>query len=168
MFPMVFLKPMEPAVARLSNRCRRNEGQTVQIGSGIGISDPGVPHPANPVVQSAASDERLSGGRSVGVRLARRHRRDARRSISLARRADADGRAGHRRAADRRRVTAPSVGPRRGELWCRDGGQLRPVRHAGARAGRHSHGRCCRHRSSSATRSIAANTTRSRCSRSAA
>ena len=30
MFPMVFLKPMEPAVARLVEQVRRNEGQTVR------------------------------------------------------------------------------------------------------------------------------------------
>jgi hypothetical protein len=29
-FPMVFLKPMEPAVARLVEQVRRNEGQTVK------------------------------------------------------------------------------------------------------------------------------------------
>jgi NADH-quinone oxidoreductase subunit M len=35
MFPMVFLKPMEPAVARLVEQVRRNEGQTVRA-PGIG------------------------------------------------------------------------------------------------------------------------------------
>jgi hypothetical protein len=30
-FPMVFLKPMEPAVARLVEQVRRNEGQTVRV-----------------------------------------------------------------------------------------------------------------------------------------
>jgi hypothetical protein len=30
-FPMVFLKPMEPAVARLVEQVRRNEGQTVRL-----------------------------------------------------------------------------------------------------------------------------------------
>jgi hypothetical protein len=34
MFPMVFLKPMEPAVARLVEQVRRNEGQTVRRGLG--------------------------------------------------------------------------------------------------------------------------------------
>jgi NADH:ubiquinone oxidoreductase subunit 4 (subunit M) len=29
-FPMVFLKPMEPAVARLVEQVRRNEGETVR------------------------------------------------------------------------------------------------------------------------------------------
>jgi len=40
-FPMVFLKPMEPAVARLVEQVRRNEGQTVREGIrdwGFGIS----------------------------------------------------------------------------------------------------------------------------------
>jgi NADH-quinone oxidoreductase subunit M len=40
-FPMVFLKPMEPAVARLVEQVRRNEGQTVRGGIrdlGLGIS----------------------------------------------------------------------------------------------------------------------------------
>ena len=37
MFPMVFLKPMEPAVVRLVEQVRRNEGQTVH-----GSSQPGV------------------------------------------------------------------------------------------------------------------------------
>jgi hypothetical protein len=40
-FPMVFLKPMEPAVAKLVEQVRRNQGQTVQrerIGDrGLGI-----------------------------------------------------------------------------------------------------------------------------------
>src|SRR5688572_30426677 len=35
-FPMVFLKPMEPAVARLVEQVRRNEGQTVRKPEGIG------------------------------------------------------------------------------------------------------------------------------------
>jgi NADH-quinone oxidoreductase subunit M len=30
-FPMVFLKPMEPAVAKLVEQVRRNEGQTVRV-----------------------------------------------------------------------------------------------------------------------------------------
>ena len=34
-FPMVFLKPMEPAVARLVEQVRRNEGQTVRAPGGI-------------------------------------------------------------------------------------------------------------------------------------
>ena len=34
-FPMVFLKPMEPAVARLVEQVRRNEGQTVRAREGI-------------------------------------------------------------------------------------------------------------------------------------
>jgi len=34
MFPMVFLKPMEPAVLRLVEQVRRNEGQTVQNPAG--------------------------------------------------------------------------------------------------------------------------------------
>jgi NADH-quinone oxidoreductase subunit M len=42
-FPMVFLKPMEPAVARLVEQVRRNQGQTVQSSPGtrdlgLGIS----------------------------------------------------------------------------------------------------------------------------------
>jgi NADH-quinone oxidoreductase subunit M len=40
-FPMAFLKPMEPAVARLVEQVRRNEGQTVRGGTrdwGLGIS----------------------------------------------------------------------------------------------------------------------------------
>jgi NADH-quinone oxidoreductase subunit M len=36
MFPMMFLKPMEPAVARLVEQVRRNEGQTVRAPAGIG------------------------------------------------------------------------------------------------------------------------------------
>jgi NADH:ubiquinone oxidoreductase subunit 4 (subunit M) len=40
-FPMAFLKPMEPAVARLVEHVRRNEGQTVRTevmrDSGLGI-----------------------------------------------------------------------------------------------------------------------------------
>ena len=38
MFPMTFLRPMEPAVARLVEQVRRNEGQTVQ-NPVLGISD---------------------------------------------------------------------------------------------------------------------------------
>jgi NADH-quinone oxidoreductase subunit M len=34
-FPMIFLKPMEPAVARLVEQVRRNEGQTVKNPAGI-------------------------------------------------------------------------------------------------------------------------------------
>jgi hypothetical protein len=34
-FPMAFLKPMEPAVARLVEHVRRNEGQTVRAPLGI-------------------------------------------------------------------------------------------------------------------------------------
>ena len=37
MFPMVFLKPMEPAVARLVEQVRRNQGQTVQNPVGIRV-----------------------------------------------------------------------------------------------------------------------------------
>ena len=47
-FPMVFLKPMEPAVARLVEQVRRNEGQTVGIRDwGFGISSVPVPVPAS-------------------------------------------------------------------------------------------------------------------------
>jgi NADH-quinone oxidoreductase subunit M len=49
-FPMVFLKPMEPAVARLVEQVRRNEGQTVRaragsrdLGLGIGSVPVNVP-----------------------------------------------------------------------------------------------------------------------------
>ena len=42
MFPMVFLKPMEPAVARLVEQVRRNEGQTVETPGGLGIGDLGL------------------------------------------------------------------------------------------------------------------------------
>jgi NADH-quinone oxidoreductase subunit M len=37
-FPMVFLAPMEPSVARLVEQVRRNQGQTVQSAPGIGDS----------------------------------------------------------------------------------------------------------------------------------
>ena len=40
-FPMVFLRPMEPSVARLVEQVRRNEGQTVQARP-IGIRESGV------------------------------------------------------------------------------------------------------------------------------
>ena len=36
-FPMVFLRPMEPAVARLVAQVRRNEGQTVRDPKGLGL-----------------------------------------------------------------------------------------------------------------------------------
>ena len=39
-FPMAFLKPMEPAVARLVEQVRRNEGQTVR--APLGIRDVGL------------------------------------------------------------------------------------------------------------------------------
>ena len=42
MFPMVFLKPMEPAVARLVEQVRRNEGQTVRAPGMGGIRDWGL------------------------------------------------------------------------------------------------------------------------------
>ena len=35
-FPMVFLQPMEPAVARLVGQVQRNQGQTVKLPAGIG------------------------------------------------------------------------------------------------------------------------------------
>jgi NADH-quinone oxidoreductase subunit M len=38
-FPMVFLKPMEPAVARLVEQVRRNEGQTVRREGNVGLGD---------------------------------------------------------------------------------------------------------------------------------
>jgi len=47
-FPMAFLKPMEPSVARLVEQVRRNEGQTVRAPEGIGpasLNQSPVPHP---------------------------------------------------------------------------------------------------------------------------
>jgi NADH:ubiquinone oxidoreductase subunit 4 (subunit M) len=46
-FPIVFLKPMEPAVARLVEHVRRNEGQTVGIRDwGLGIRSVPITAPA--------------------------------------------------------------------------------------------------------------------------
>jgi len=45
-FPMIFLRPMEPSVARLVEHVRRNEGQTVKKGmrdQGSGIAAPAAP-----------------------------------------------------------------------------------------------------------------------------
>jgi NADH-quinone oxidoreductase subunit M len=52
-YPMAFLRPMEPAVTRLVDRVRRNEGQTVQRPAGIrdwglGIRSVPVPVSASP------------------------------------------------------------------------------------------------------------------------
>jgi NADH:ubiquinone oxidoreductase subunit 4 (subunit M) len=41
-FPMVFLKPMEPAVARLVEQVRRNEGQSVRAPDGIAGAREGI------------------------------------------------------------------------------------------------------------------------------
>ena len=49
-FPMVFLRPMEPAVARLVDQVRRNQSQTVQ--------DPAGSAPALPEARSREPEPR--------------------------------------------------------------------------------------------------------------
>jgi len=49
-FPMIFLRPMEPSVARLVEHVRRNEGQTVK--KGIGDQGSGIGAPAAPEGQT--------------------------------------------------------------------------------------------------------------------
>jgi NADH-quinone oxidoreductase subunit M len=128
-FPMVFLAPMEPSVARLVEQVRRNQGQTVQ--DQRLRTDPEALIP-NPYV-------RLPSDRPVGVRMGRRHCCDGGRGISHARRADADRGTRRHRPPGGRRLGGAALEPRSDELRRGDGRQLRPVRGAGADRRRDPH-----------------------------
>ena len=152
--PNLFLRPMEPSVERLLEPVQQSAPARIQARTAAGLEPVDVAgmRPMMSVLQRDRAD---------GLRHRGRHRRDDRRGVPRAGRADADRRRsasiGLRRRGDR---VVAALGPQRRQLRRRRRRQLRAVRHRDPDRRRPAVAGDLRRRPSSASGCRAASTTR--------